>query len=116
MKIKKSNRISHTTRQPQKHEMSQQLSTDVYLTIAQKDGTWYILIMGDALSEGLISQNYIQKFKKAAKSFKIKTCKMRVLLADSQLDVKMAGKEMFTLDEVEVYIDTWKFVKHAVRA
>ena len=95
--------------------MSQQLPTNVYLSIGQKDGTWYILMMGDALSEGLISQSHVRKLRKAAESFGIKTCKVRVLLADGQLDVKMTGKEVFTLDEVEVYIDTWKFVKHAVR-
>jgi len=88
------------------------LSTDTFLSIAKsRDDTWYVLIMGDALSEGLISSSYIQKFKKAAKSLKMQSCKMRVLLADSQLDVSIKGKEIFTLDEVEVYIDTWKVIK-----
>ena len=96
--------------------MNQRLSTDDYLSIAQhtKTGTWYILIMGDALSECLISQSHVRKLRKAAESFGIKTCKVRVLLVDGQVDVKLVGKDMFTLDEVEVYIDTWKVVKHAV--
>lgn len=108
MKIKKSNRVSQTTSQT---TMSK-LSCDTFLSIAKsRDDTWYVLIMGDALCDGLISSSYIQKFKKVAKSFKMRSCKIRVLLADSQLDVSMKGKERFTPDEVEVYIDTWKVIK-----
>ena len=88
------------------------LSCDVFLTIAKKNDTWYVLIMGDALYDGLISSSYIQKFKKAAKRFKMESCKMRVLLADNQLDVKMLDKDVFTIDEVEIYIDTWKLKSH----
>ncbi len=89
------------------------LSCDVFLSIAKTHDTWYVLIMGDALSDGLISSSYIQKFKKAAKKFKIESCKMRVLLADNQLDVKMSSKDVFTIDEVENYINMWKLKSHA---
>lgn len=86
------------------------IPTDCFLSIAKAKGdeSWHILIMGDALHDGLIPSSYIQKFKKIANSFKIKTCKMRILFVDSQLEVAMAGKNLFTLDEVEVYIHSWK--------
>lgn len=94
-------------------EHMSKLSCDVFISIAKaKNGTWYVLIMGDALADGLISSSYIQKFKKAAKGFKIESLKMRVLLADNQLDVNMLGKDVFTIDEVEIYIDTWKLKSH----
>lgn len=88
-----------------------QISNDIFLSIAKgRDGTWYTLIDGYALHKGLISSPYIQKFKKAAKSLTMKSCKMRILL-DTDLNVSMSGKDIFTIDEVEVYIDTWKVIK-----
>jgi len=85
------------------------ISTDCFLSIAKaRDESWHVLIMADALHKGLIPSSHIQKLKKVATSFKIKSCKMRILFPDNQLEVSMSGKNLFTLDEVEVYIDSWK--------
>lgn len=91
---------------PYKFIMSQ-ISTDCYLSIAKKNDTWYVLIIGDALTAG-ISNIYIQKLKKAYKRFKINYCKIQILLSDGNLDVNKSGKNMFTIDEVEEYINAFK--------
>lgn len=88
--------------------MSQQISTDCHLSLATKNDIWHVLIIGDALMTG-ISSNYIQQFKKECKRRKINSCKITILLSNGNLDVNMSGKNMFTINEVEVYIDTFKF-------
>jgi hypothetical protein len=79
------------------------------ITLAkERNGGWVVLINGQHLIDGLITSGEIQLLKQALKKFKIKLCKIRIL-CDSQVDVSMKGKYMFTNDEVEEYLDA--FVK-----